>query len=298
MQKEYFLGAGTGNDLWTNMWTTRTIEQELEACDIEVPPRDLFLTHIPKSGRIVDAGCGLAKWVIYLQRRGYDIIGIDNNEMAVAKLKEFDPSLRVEFGDILDIHYPDSYFDAYITMGVIEHFEEGPSLVLQEAHRVLKPGGLIFVSVPTVNGVRKVFRWPVRVVLNSLPRLPLMLTKLVVRRARKGMGGHLAGKANSPGTKSGRFCHFAEYRYSRAELEGILRAAGFEVVETVPHDFYGSRDHAVGLVVDFRFLGKRNGYNFQLNWVGKLVSRALLRISPWVACASVVCVARCRKTEG
>jgi hypothetical protein len=32
--------------------------------------------------------------VIYLQRLGYDTVGIDNNEIAIAKLKDFDGSLR------------------------------------------------------------------------------------------------------------------------------------------------------------------------------------------------------------
>lgn len=295
MQKEFLLGAATESELWTGMWTVRTIEQELEACEIETPPRDLFLSYIPKEGRVVDAGCGLAKWVIYLKRRGYDILGIDNNEMAIAKLKEFDSSLLVELGDILDIHYPDSYFDAYITMGVIEHFEDGPSLVLQEARRVLKPRGLIFVSVPTVNVNRRLFRWPLRVAMNSFPQSPLMLPRLLVHGARSSIASRR--KAKSQNIERNSFYHFAEYRYSKTELESILKAADFDILETVPHDFYGSRDHAVGLVVDFRFLGKANGYNFQLNWAGKLVSRALLRISPWIACASVVCVARSRKTE-
>jgi ubiquinone/menaquinone biosynthesis C-methylase UbiE len=76
---------------------------------------------------------------------------------------------NLPMGDILDIHYPDSSFDAYVSMGVIEHFEEGPGQALLEAHRVLKPDGLIFVSVPTVNTLRKVVRRPLRTLINALP---------------------------------------------------------------------------------------------------------------------------------
>jgi len=128
------------------MWMSRTIEQELEACDLETPPRELFLSYLSKEDKVVDAGCGFAKWVIYLHRRGYDIVGIDNNELAISKLKEFDETLPVEVGDIVNIQYPDNHFDGYISMGVVEHFEEGPQAPLNEAFRLLKPGGLIFVS--------------------------------------------------------------------------------------------------------------------------------------------------------
>ena len=136
-----------------------------------------------------------------------------------------------------------------------------------------------------------------RAFISTGPLLPMTAIKLVVRRARKAAAAGQKAQAGSPRAKSRRFRHFAEYRYSGNELKDMLGEAGFDVLETVPHDFYGSRDHAVGLVVDFRFLGKHNGHNFQLNWFGRLVSGALLRISPWVACASVLCVARCRKPQ-
>lgn len=303
MQKEFYFDRKVKSDPWDSMWTTRTIEQELEACEIESPPRQLFLSHLPKEGRIVDAGCGFGKWLIYLKRRGYNIRGIDNNELAVARLKDFNSSLQVASGDVLDIRYPDNSFDAYISMGVVEHFEDGPLTALKEAYRVLKPDGLIFVSVPTVNVVRKLIRRPLRNFINIFPMALLML-KSNWSKSKRGALLTVAGiLVNTLPeimkrvlAKGGIYYHFVEYRYSRSELENFLKRTGFEIVETVPHDFYDSKDHAVGLVVDFPFLGARNGVNFQLNPVGKVISQALRGISPWIACSSALCVGRSRKS--
>ena len=181
MQKEfYFSNKPPGNE-WDYAWFTKTIEQELKACDIESPPRELFLSYLPREGKILDAGCGLGKWVIYLHHRGYDIVGIDNSATAIAKLKDFDKSLQVELGDILDIHYPENFFDAYISMGIVEHFEDGPTSALNEAYRVLKPNGLIFVSVPTVNVIRKLVRRPLRNSINKFITLFLTIPYIILR---------------------------------------------------------------------------------------------------------------------
>ena len=58
MQKEFYFDNKPQCDMWDNIGTTHTIEQELEACDFESPPRDLFLRYLSKEDRIVDAGCG------------------------------------------------------------------------------------------------------------------------------------------------------------------------------------------------------------------------------------------------
>jgi SAM-dependent methyltransferase len=303
MQKvlEYF----SQSNLWDAMWNRRTIEQELEACDIHRPLRDLFLSYLPIGGKIVEAGCGLGKWVIYLNQRGYDILGIDNNELAVANLRDYDGSLRVELGDILDIHYPDSSFDAYISLGVVEHFEEGPLTALKEAYRVLKPNGVIFVSVPTVNVLRRIIRRPARRAINAFS-MSLVILLSGWRQSKRG--AILAAMRTITGALPERVLdvilrrkrsqyHFIEYRYSRSELESFLRQSGFEVIKTAPDDFYGSKDHAVGLVVDFPFLGAQNAVNFRLNHLGNLTSRLLLRISPWIACAQVLCIAKSQKTK-
>ena len=305
MQKEFYFSINPQNDQWNNMWTARTIDQELEACEIESPPRELFLSYLSNEDKIVDAGCGFAKWVIYLKRLGYDILGIDNNELAISKLKDYDSSLQVELGDILDIHYPDSSFDAYISMGVVEHFEGGPLPALKEAYRVLKPNGLIFVSVPTANVIRKIIRREPRNAINALILSLILLASVWGKSRRKrflAAAGAIVGMlpqriAHVLANKSNLYYHFSEYRYSRAELENFLKQAGFEIVRAVAHDFYGSKAHAAGLMVDFPFLAASNGANFRLNPVGRLISRTLNGISPWIACSSVLCVARSLKKQ-
>lgn len=304
MQKEYYFDNKPECGIWDAMWTSRTIGQELDACDIERPPRELFLTYLSKKDKIVDAGCGFGKWVIYLHRRGYNIVGIDNNELAISKLKEFDQTLQVELGDILNIQYPDNYLDAYISMGVIEHFEEGPRAPLHEAYRLLKPGGLIFVSVPTVNIVRRIIRLPVRNTINSfLSALFIVFimfksgwTKSRFRELLNAVANPLPEKIKKALLREERYYHFLEYRYSKIELENFLKQTGFEIIKTIPHDHYDSKDHAIGLWVDFPFLRDlKGGANFRINLIGKLVSWTLDSISPWIACSSVICVGRSLK---
>ena len=299
MQKEFYFDNNPESDEWNILWTIRTIEHELEACNIESPPRELFLSYLRRGGKIVDAGCGLGKWVVYLNQHGYDIVGIDTNALAIAKLKDYDESLQVELGDILDIHYPENSFDAYISMGIVEHFEDGPISALNEAYRVLKPNGLIFVSVPTVNVIRRLVRRPLRNTINKF------LWAFVILRCTWGISKRNSLRAviaNIRPKRRGRYYHFNEYRYSKSELEHFLKQTGFEVIKAVPHDYYDSKDHAIGLIMDFPSLAALDGIgginmDFRVNSAGRMVSRTLDKISPWIACSSVLCVGRSLKKE-
>jgi SAM-dependent methyltransferase len=309
VQKEFYFDIRPQADIWDVMWTDRTIDDEVEACDLETPARDLFLAFIPKGGRVIDGGCGFGKWVIYLKNLGYDIVGIDNNEIAIARLKEYDSSLQVELGDILDIRYPDSSFDAYISMGVVEHFEDGPLPALKEAYRVLKPGGLIFVSVPTVNILRKFVRRPFRVLINFVPRFFIEMRDNWSKSRRSALLASLGTIASIMPQRMVRilvrvllrqkeiYYKFLEYRYSKSEVQDFLRQSGFEVIKTVPHDLYGAKGHSAGLTVDFPFLAARNYVNFRLNPLGTLISQMFLKISPWIASSSVLCVGRAIKSQ-
>ncbi|MFO7796128.1 MAG: class I SAM-dependent methyltransferase [Promethearchaeia archaeon] len=287
MHKIYYISKNPKCTLWDGMWSSRTIDQELEACKIEWAPKLMFLKYLDKENKIIDAGCGFGKWVIFLKNRGYNIIGIDNNEIAISKLKTYDNTLNIQYGDILNLDFPDNSFDAYISMGVVEHFLEGPDKALKEAYRIIKPGGLLFLSTPTVNIIRKIFGQFTINLINKLPNLFSFILEFFNKNKKY--------RNKKDKNNKDRFKHFIEYRFTISELQAYIRKNNFEILETVPHDFPGSRKHAIGLAVDFPFFKAPYSVNFKLNFLGIIISNILNSLSPWIASASTLYVARANK---
>lgn len=262
---------------WSEMWIKKDIKEELYNCRLEYTFQTLFENLINKKAKILDAGCGIGKWVIYYCKKDYDIIGVDNNDIALEIVRNYDQNLRVEWGDILQLKFPNNFFDSYISMGVIEHFQDGPLMALKEAHRVLKPNGLIFISVPTVNILRKIIRPPLRNFINliwgTFNPFKILVKLNEFLRENKNM-----------------YNVFYEYRFTISEIKNFLKKSNFEPIYIGPHDYDNSTQHSIGLVLDFNFLG--GGKNFRLNKIGQMLLNILNFISPWISCSSVLCIAK------
>ena len=241
-----------------HMWSTRRIEEEVEACPRRAIAR-YFLDHLPKDAPILEAGCGLGAWVIYLSERGYDISGIDNDGKVIARLREWRPTLKVSHGDIRQLPYEDGSLEAVISLGVMEHFEGGCGDALKETYRVLRTGGLLFFTVPMNNIFRRVFAHPLR---------------SLYLQWRKNRGDTI---------------HFAEYRFSRGEVETLLHTNGFEPMITAWDDFT-EKTMSLGIWADFPPLQGKGAYC--MNHAGKFVSFVMNSISRWSACAGIFCLAR------
>jgi ubiquinone/menaquinone biosynthesis C-methylase UbiE len=177
-------------------------------------------------------------------------------------------------------------------MGVIEHFEVGPIKALKEAYRVLKPNGLIFVSTPMVNIIRKLSIQPIQNKINYLYSLLVEID--FSNRFFKKAPSHSIKRKRKLKTKH-KYYHFLEYRFSKTELENFLKKANFKVMKTCPHDLTGSKNYSIGLTLDFPFLRNPFGDYFELNFIGKLIFRILNFLSPWISSASVLCVGRSLK---
>ena len=160
----------------------------------------LIRRHVPSAGAILDAGCGFGEWVSFLSARGYRAEGLDYSETLVSRLRQTYSALRWEVGDIRRMPYPADSFDAVISWGVIEHDEAGPGAALAEFHRIVKPGGVIIVTVPVDSELQ--------------------------RRAADYLF-HRNGDAQV----------FFQYFMTEAELASHVTDAGFEVVEQsiLPH---------------------------------------------------------------
>ncbi|MFQ5640328.1 MAG: methyltransferase domain-containing protein [bacterium] len=249
-------------------WDNRSLEGELESFNGRTLAR-IFNQYLgAHKTRILEGGCGFGAWCEWFQSRGHSIVGIEYDKNIVRRAQEFKPDVAVEFGDITDLKYPDNSFDAYISLGVIEHFEHGPQQALREAHRILKPDGLAFVTTPYETVLRKVLSHPVRT-------LYFLLRKL-------------RGQPN----------YFWEYRFSKKELRSFLEEAGFEIIHTDIDDYEAAvKNRHIGLWADWFFLRQKGGEIWELNKIGQFILKVFRLLPASWYCSGLHLVARAKKNE-
>ncbi|MFH1387049.1 MAG: class I SAM-dependent methyltransferase [bacterium] len=191
---------------------------------------------------VLDGGCGYARWVIYLNRQGISCVGVDKNEKVVSQVKQFDPGLPLRVGDLRELPFRNDSFDLVYSFGVLEHLEEGMDKALIEIYRVLKPGGRVLITVPTINWIKGATK-PLRAIRSNLKK----------KRA---------------------WC-FRESRYTKKEVMEALHKNNFRTVTCDVSDESG-----IGLWEDFAFL--RQPGIFKLNKLGRLICEGFNLISPWI----------------
>jgi SAM-dependent methyltransferase len=242
-------------------WQGSNIPEILALCPFQtIEP--LFQKYLPKAGRILEAGCGTGRWVFYLRDRGYDICGVDLAPSAIELAKAYDSTAPVGIDDVCSLSFPDGHFQAVVSLGVIEHLKEGPGKALAQFQRVLSDGGLLIVTVPTQNLMRKLLT-------NWLKRFFRTVRQL-------------------QGVRYG----FEEYRYTREQMTTLLTGAGFHIIQVAPDDFNDPYD--MGLYVDFPFLRDAE-ITWRLNTAGRILRHSLRKLSPWITCSGTIFV--CEKNN-
>jgi len=108
-----------------------------------------------ESGPILEGGCGIGQFVDLFTRIGYHCIGIDTAANTIDKISKLSPDLDFSLMDVTQLDFPEDHFAGYWSFGVIEHFYNGYDGVLNEMQRVVKPGGYVFITVPTLSILRK-----------------------------------------------------------------------------------------------------------------------------------------------
>ena len=99
--------------------------------------------------RVADVGCGAGTQAFLWADRGHDVSGIDVNAplIAVARRRASERGLRVRFdvGTATALPYPDASMDVCLLPELLEHVPDWKGC-LEEAARVLAPGGLLYLS--------------------------------------------------------------------------------------------------------------------------------------------------------
>ena len=201
MPLAYYSRAAT-EEFWSEHWGAQEPEGLVRIAR-RSPLTALIEEALPRSGRILEAGCGLGQYVVLLRERGYGAVGADWSLDALLRCRKWAPAAPVAVADLAALGFKDGAVAAYLSLGVVEHDHDGPDRILREAERVLAAGGRLILSVPYLNGVRRMFR-----------------PYLARRQARLRRDGG----------------HFYQYAFTRREVRAFLEAHGFRVLSLTPYD--------------------------------------------------------------
>ncbi len=109
--------------------------------------------------RVLDMGCGAGRHAFALYRRGADVVALDLDEGELKDVAGMFAAMRDEGeapagataqavrGSAYDLPFEDDSFDRVVAAEVLEHLPQDER-AMAELVRVLKPGGLIAVTVP------------------------------------------------------------------------------------------------------------------------------------------------------
>ena len=192
---------------WEDIWDDASIEAELQAASYPRAQATIqaYLPYLDRADLHLEAGSGLSAIVITLRGLGYAVQGLDYAVNALRASRRYDTALPLAAGDVHQLPYRANTLGSYLSFGVLEHFEHGMLPALKEAYRVVKPGGVLVLTIPYPNVVYRLVQF---------------------RRNRAGSG---------PLTDE----DFYESAYTRRELIQVVIEAGFivEHSEAISHAF-------------------------------------------------------------
>jgi len=124
----------------------------------------LLRKRITPGMRILDAGCGFGRNLVYLLREGFEVFGADSDPRALdatrrlaASLAPALPADNFRLEPVEAMSFPDAFADVVISSAVM-HFaanDDHCRAMLEGTWRTLKPGGLLFFRLASSIGIEK-----------------------------------------------------------------------------------------------------------------------------------------------
>ena len=97
---------------------------------------------------VLEVGCGSGYYTRALVRLGAQVTATDLSPAYVKQARRLAPEAEFQVEDAQRLSFPDASFDRVLLTEVIEHVQN-PSAAIREAHRVLRPEGVLAVSTPS-----------------------------------------------------------------------------------------------------------------------------------------------------
>jgi 2-polyprenyl-3-methyl-5-hydroxy-6-metoxy-1,4-benzoquinol methylase len=139
---DYFLGSDSE-------------EGRQAASEIKQATASLYLSEIRRyrgseSGRLLEIGCGDGDFLVLAEAGGWRVTGIEYSPAACEKARRRLKNGEVRCGELQQAGLAAEQFDLCVVSDVLEHVRS-PFDFLQEIHRLLKPGGTLFIATPSID---------------------------------------------------------------------------------------------------------------------------------------------------
>ena len=219
----------------------------------------LHTTTVNENSVVLDVGCGTGRWSYYLSPKVKFIEAIDPSEavLAAAQLTGTRQNIRITKAGVDNIPFDDNSFDFIFSLGVLHHIPDTQGAI-KKIYRKIKPKGYFLVylyynldnrgsiyrAIFTLsNGVRKVIsRMPkvMKQILAEIISFTVYVPFVLLARLCKGLFPkrelykkiplsyyHNKSLTIIRNDSLDRFGTPLEKRFSRIEIESMLKAAGF-----------------------------------------------------------------------
>lgn len=131
------------------LWLTRALRREADLAFRRRVRAVLEFLQPQDGDRILDCGCGRGFYLLFLGRLARSrLYGVDADPSVLALARRHLPAgAHLVRADVARLPFPDAFFDKAILSEVLEHLPDDRA-GLAEVYRVLRPGGVVAITVP------------------------------------------------------------------------------------------------------------------------------------------------------
>lgn len=181
---------------------------------------DFVSNYIENGDKVLDYGCGNGRLIDMLKEKRVDYWGVDisGNLINLAQFKYPGQNFQ-KISSQSSLPSPDNYFNKIVSIAVFHHFpEEHAQKMAKELYRIIKPGGIVVITVWNL--------WQKRF-WKYIFGCRVILGKIFQRGIYKGLG---FSDIYIPFKDNNRQEYFNRYHriYAKADIERIFSEAGFK----------------------------------------------------------------------